>query len=154
MKARQFSIRPLSLSLLAMAMLLATIVLPTAVLPTAARAAADASAAAKEQLAFGVKMAQRGLWQEALFRFKQADRLDPNNSRTMNNIAVCYEAMGLFEKALEVYQEAVRMDPSNENLRQNYAHFVDFYRNFRPDPGDGEAATADGASERGEGAGR
>ena len=95
---------------------------------------------AQTQLAFGVKMAKRGLWQEALFRFKQANRLSPNDSEVLNNIAVAYEALGLFDKALEVYQDAVKTDPGNSDLRQNYSRFVDFYRNFRPEPEDGEAA--------------
>lgn len=102
---------------------------------------------AQTQLAFGVKMAQRGLWQEALFRFKQADRMTPGNSQTLNNIAVAYEALGLFDKALEVYQEAVKADPGNSDLRQNYSRFVDFYRNFRPDPEDGEAEEGTAAAD-------
>lgn len=102
---------------------------------------------AQTQLAFGVKMAKSGLWQEALFRFKQADRKTPGDSRTLNNIAVAYEALGLFDKALEVYQQAVKADPGNTELRQNYSRFVDFYRNFRPDPEDGEAAEETAAAD-------
>ena len=88
---------------------------------------------AKEQLAFGVKMARRGLWSEALFRFKQARRLDPSNPRVLNNMAVAYEALGHFDKALETYQEAVRLQSSDRDLRKNYSRFVEFYRAFRPD---------------------
>lgn len=87
----------------------------------------------QEQLKFGVQMARRGLWSEALFRFKQARRLDPNNSRILNNMAVAYEALGHFDRALEAYQEAVRADTSNRELRRNYSRFVEFYRAFRPD---------------------
>lgn len=127
------------------------IALPCALAPQPA-AAAENPDSAQTQLAFGVKMAKRGLWQEALFRFKQADRLEPNNSKTLNNVAVAYEALGLFDQALEVYQEAVKIDAGNTDLRQNYARFVDFYRNFRPDPADGEAAAENGEPE-GEAAG-
>ena len=88
---------------------------------------------AKEQLSFGVKMARRGLWSEALFRFKQARRLDPSNPRVLNNMAVAYEALGHFDKALETYQEAVRLQSSDRDLRKNYSRFVEFYRAFRPD---------------------
>ncbi len=120
-----------------------------ALLPTSAALGDSDPASAKAQLDFGVKMAQRGLWQEALFRFKQANRIEPSNGRTLNNMAVAYEALGLFEKALEVYQDAVKIDPGNAELRQNYARFVDFYRNFRPDPADG-AVTAEGEDARAE----
>lgn len=88
---------------------------------------------AKEQLSFGVKMARRGLWSEALFRFKQARRLDPSNARVLNNMAVAYEALGHFDKALETYQEAVRLQSTDRDLRKNYSRFVEFYRAFRPD---------------------
>lgn len=88
---------------------------------------------AKEQLKFGVNMARRGLWSEALFRFKQADRLDPGSPRILNNVAVAYEALGQFDKALATYQEAIRRQSSDRDLRKNYSRFVEFYRAFRPD---------------------
>ena len=84
------------------------------------------------QLAFGVEMAKRGLWSEALFRFKQASRHEPGNSRILNNMAVAYEALGNFEKALNVYQEAIKSDPTNRELKRNYSRFVEFYRAFKP----------------------
>ncbi len=84
------------------------------------------------QLAFGVEMAKRGLWSEALFRFKQANRKNPGNSRILNNLAVAYEALGNFEKALDFYQEAIRSDPGNRELKRNYSRFVEFYRAFKP----------------------
>ena len=85
------------------------------------------------QLAFGVKMAQRGLWSEALFRFKQAERLSPGDPRILNNMAVAYEALGNFEKALDYYQNAIKSDPTNRDLKRNYSRFVEFYRAFKPD---------------------
>ena len=84
------------------------------------------------QLSFGVQMAKRGLWSEALFRFKQAARKDPGNPRILNNMAVAYEALGNFEKALDRYQEAIRSDPGNRELKRNYSRFVEFYRAFKP----------------------
>ena len=61
-----------------------------------------------DQLDFGVSMARRGLWNEALFRFQQAQEERPGDARILNNIAVAYEAVGLFDEALETYQEALR----------------------------------------------
>lgn len=97
------------------------------------------------QLAFGVDMARRGLWSEALFRFHQAERLDPNNPRVYNNLAVAYEATGDFDKALEYYQRALRASPENRELRANYTRFVEFYQGFKPqEQKDGAAAPAAG----------
>lgn len=104
------------------------------------------SATQAEQLAFGVKMAQRGLWSEALFRFQQAARLKPSDPKVLNNLAVAHEALGLFDQALEIYREALRVDPNNQTLRRNYARFVEFYQSFKP-PAEGEKGEA---SENGE----
>ena len=88
------------------------------------------------QLSFGIKMAKRGLWSEALFRFKQAERGDPGNPRILNNLAVAYEALGQFELALDTYQRALKASPSNSELRRNYSRFVEFYRNFKAETED------------------
>ncbi len=98
------------------------------------------SSSSEAQLAFGVQMAKRGLWSEALFRFKQASRKDPGNPRILNNMAVAYEALGNFEKALDHYQEAIRSDPGNRELKRNYSRFVEFYRAFKPAEPDEAAA--------------
>lgn len=96
-------------------------------------AAADSAKSPKTQLDFGVDMARRGLWSEALFRFEQASRQLPGDPRVLNNMAVAYEALGQFEKALEQYQAALKADPNNRDLRRNYSRFVEFYRSFKPD---------------------
>ena len=85
------------------------------------------------QLAFGVEMAKRGLWSEALFRFKQAGRLRTDDPRILNNMAVAYEALGNFERALDYYQQAIKADRANRELKRNYSRFIEFYRAFKPD---------------------
>jgi tetratricopeptide (TPR) repeat protein len=85
------------------------------------------------QLKFGVDMAKRGLWSEALFRFRQAEESQPGNPRVLNNLAVAYEAVGLFEEALTTYQAALKADPASRELRRNYARFIEFYQSFKPD---------------------
>jgi tetratricopeptide (TPR) repeat protein len=121
--------------LLSMAAVLAISVLA---LPSALEAADDAG----KQLKFGTDMARRGLWSEALFRFRQADRLDPGNAHILNNMAVSYEALGLFDKALETYQAALKAGPDDRELRTNYASFVEFYQNFRPREAENQADEA------------
>ena len=104
----------------------------------------------QSQLSFGVTMAQRQLWNEALFRFRQAARLDPSNPRVYNNLAVACEATGNFEEALENYRKALRLAPTDVTLKANYTRFVEFYQSFKPEDAEGEssgeAPTADGAS--------
>lgn len=102
------------------------------------------------QLAFGVQMAKRGLWSEALFRFRQAERMRPGNPKVLNNMAVAFEALGQYEKALEYYQNAIKADPANGDLKRNYSRFVEFYRAFKPDRQEAEGeAVAETASSSG-----
>ena len=117
------SLRERRCSWVVLALLLVTLIGPAVV---------EAADGAERQLEFGAEMARRGLWKEALFRFQQADRLDPDNVRILNNIAVSYEALGLFERALETYQNALRLSQQDPRLRENYSRFLEFYQNFRP----------------------
>ena len=105
----------------------------------------DIGGGAERQLGFGVSMAERGLWSEALFRFERAHQLDPNSFRVLNNLAVAYEANGRFDEALATYRRALALDPANRDLRRNYARFVEFYQSFRPEEAGGVDAGAAGA---------
>ena len=87
---------------------------------------------AGSQLQFGVDMARRGLWNEALFRFKRALVSRPGDPEVLNNIAVAYEALGLFDEALETYKEALAASSGNRDLRANYSRFLEFYQSFKP----------------------
>lgn len=91
-----------------------------------------------DQLRFGVQMARDGLWSEALFRFEKALRLEPDNAKVLNNVAVALEAAGRYDEALEAYRKALELAPRDRDLRQNYARFADFYESFRP-PDEAEA---------------
>jgi len=118
----------------------------TALLVSSSAALGDRNdpATAGDQLAFGVQMAKRGLWSEALFRFKQAERLRPGDPQILNNMAVAYEALGNFEQALEYYQQAIKADRTNDDLKRNYSRFIEFYRAFKPDQQQGEEDTEAG----------
>ena len=87
----------------------------------ASGAHAKATQDGKSQLAFGVDMAKRGLWSEALFRFEQARRLQPASVSILNNLAICYEAGGRFEEALQLTIEARVKAPQSAPLVYNQA---------------------------------
>ena len=76
-------------------------------------------------------MARRGLWAEALFRFERADRLKPNEARTLSNLAVASEALGRFEAAQDYYRRALEVRPSDRDIRGNYDRFLGFYESYQ-----------------------
>lgn len=78
---------------------------------------------AKEQVEFGVQVAQRGLWREAIFRWERAAQLDPTYAAAFNNLAVAYEQEGDLKKAREAYEKALELDPGNTLIRQNFDLF-------------------------------
>jgi len=80
---------------------------------------------------FGVKAAKSGLWREALFRWEKALKLDPDNARIINNLAVAYETAGNFQKAQSLYQQALRADPGNRDIKQNYDLFMSYYKQIQ-----------------------
>ena len=78
---------------------------------------------AKEQVEFGIQVAQRGLWKEAIYRWERATQLDPTYAAAFNNLAVAYEHEGQLAKAREAYEKALALEPENALVRQNYELF-------------------------------
>ena len=85
--------------------------------------AADDRKDAKAQVEFGIKVAQKGLWREAIYRWERAVKVDPSYAAAYNNLAVAYEHEGQFEKARKAYDKAAELDPNNAMVRQNYDLF-------------------------------
>lgn len=100
---------------------LATLIFTLSVVACAA--AADDRSAAKEQVEFGIRVAQNGLWREALYRWERAVQLDPGYAEAWNNLAIAYEQAGRFDDARKAYDTAVKLDPENQLIRQNYDLF-------------------------------
>ena len=86
-------------------------------------ALADARSDAKSQVEFGIAVAQKGLWKEALYRWLRAVEIDPTYAAAFNNLAIAYEQSGQFDKAREAYEKAVTLEPENQLIRQNYDLF-------------------------------
>lgn len=89
----------------------------------AAPAYADARGDARQQVEFGIAVAQRGLWREATFRWLRATELDPSYAQAFNNLAIAYEQQGELTKAREAYEKALRLEPNNPLIKQNYELF-------------------------------
>jgi Flp pilus assembly protein TadD len=83
----------------------------------------SAESSSGRQVEFGLKVAQKGLWQEARFRFERAVSLDPKNAAALNNLAVALEQMGEFDEARKAYEKALELKPGDLYIQQNYDLF-------------------------------
>ena len=84
---------------------------------------ADARADAKAQVEFGISVAQRGLWREAIYRWERATEIDPTYAAAHNNLAIAYEHEGELDKARAAYEKAIKLEPNNSYIKQNYELF-------------------------------
>ncbi len=88
---------------------------------------ADARSDAKAQVEFGISVAQRGLWKEAIYRWERATQIDPTYAAGFNNLAVAYEHEGMLDKAAEAYERALKLEPDNALVRQNFELFKEIH---------------------------
>ena len=86
-------------------------------------AEADERSDAKAQVDFGIAVAQRGLWLEAIYRWERASKIDPSYAAAWNNLGIAYENQGSFDKARDAYEMALDLEPDNLNIQQNYDLF-------------------------------
>jgi type IV pilus assembly protein PilF len=84
---------------------------------------ANARNDAKSQVEFGINVAQRGLWREAIYRWEKATELDPTYAAAFNDLGIAYEHEGQLDKARKAYEKAIELDPNNSQVRQNYELF-------------------------------
>jgi len=88
---------------------------------------ADARSDAKAQVEFGISVAQRGLWKEAIYRWERATQIDPTYAAGFNNLAVGYEHEGMLDKAAVAYERALKLEPNNAMVRQNFELFKEIH---------------------------
>jgi Flp pilus assembly protein TadD len=99
--------------------LLAALLVTVAVAPLAADARDDA----KKQVEFGIMVAQKGLWREAIARWERAVNIDPTYAAAFNNLGIGFEHEGDLDKARVAYEKALELEPNNTLIRQNYELF-------------------------------
>lgn len=101
---------------------------------------------AETQRNFGVRMAKMNLWREAMFRFRRAVQIEPDNAMAHNNLAVALEANGDFDAAAKEYREALRLDRSNQYIQKNYSRFTEFLQHGKKKPALATATTTAAAT--------
>ncbi|MEE2635705.1 MAG: tetratricopeptide repeat protein [Acidobacteriota bacterium] len=90
-----------------------------------ATVAADERSDAQAQVDFGIDVARRGLWREAIYRWERAIDLDPTYASAWNNLAIGFEHEGRLDEAREAYETALDLDPENLDIEQNYDLFLE-----------------------------
>lgn len=90
------------------------------ILATMIGCASHDTASVSDYNQFAIKSAQAGLWNEAIFRWKQVVNIDPDNAAAHNNLGVGYEAMGKITEAVSAYQRATKLEPNSKYYRINY----------------------------------
>ena len=104
--------------------------LALAAVVSASPAFADARSEARSQVEFGISVAERGLWREAIYRWEKAVELDPSYAAAYNDLAIAYEHEGELDKARKAYEKALGLAPSNQEIKQNFELFKEI--NDRP----------------------
>ena len=84
---------------------------------------ADGRGEARKQVEFGISVAARGLWREAIYRWQRAVEIDPNYAEAYNDLAIAYEHEGELDKARLSYEKALQLAPGNPTIKQNYDLF-------------------------------
>ena len=106
-------------------------ILTLVLIATGCSSAGTDTTRSETQRQFGVRMAKMNLWREAMFRFRRAVEIEPDDAMAHNNLAVALEANGDFDAALKEYREAMRLDRSNQYIQKNYSRFVEFTQKSR-----------------------
>ena len=76
------------------------------------------------QIQFGITAAQRGLWDEAISRWKKAVQSNPDSSAAHNNLAVAYEIKRNWDEAKKEYETALKLSPNNSHIKANFENFM------------------------------
>lgn len=81
----------------------------------------------KQMIEFGISLGKQGLWKEALFRWREALRYDPDNPQLLNNIAVALESQGDLEGARVAYTQAKELAGRARYIDRNIEDFEELF---------------------------
>lgn len=81
------------------------------------------AASSDDEIAFGIEVARKGLWNEACFRFERAVALDPGSAEALNDLGVALEQQGEFARSREAFEKALKLAPGSLYIQQNYDLF-------------------------------
>jgi Tfp pilus assembly protein PilF len=82
---------------------------------------------AEAYVEFGIEVALKGLWEQAVIQFEKAVVIDETYAAAWNDLAIGYETLGEFDKARSAYEKALELDPGNTFFRNNYDLFREIY---------------------------
>ena len=71
------------------------------------------------QLRFGIKAAQKDLWDEAIFRWKKVLLSNPASAEAHNNLGVALAKQQKINEAIEHFSEALRINPAISGAHNN-----------------------------------
>ena len=81
-----------------------------------------------DPMLFAAEMARRGNWREALFRWRKAEKADPDNPVILNNMAVALEIRGEVEEAGNLYARLGERSGDLPGLAYNIRGFNRFWK--------------------------
>jgi tetratricopeptide (TPR) repeat protein len=88
---------------------------------------ADKRGDAKARVEFGITVAQKGLWTEAVRAWERAVQIDNTYGEAWNNLGIGLEQLGRFDEARKAYERALEIEPGNNFIRNNYDQFREIY---------------------------
>jgi len=68
---------------------------------------------------FGNKLAKKGLWKEAQYRWTRALKAGDDSAAIHNNLAISLEHQNKLKEAEAEYQKALKLSPENEYIKRN-----------------------------------
>lgn len=91
---------------------------------------------------FANQLAQKGLYKEALMRYKRVQDAGENSAAIHNNMAVALEALGKTGEAEKEYQKALAISPNNYQIKNNFDNFQKRLKGELPDDPEKEESEA------------
>jgi tetratricopeptide (TPR) repeat protein len=79
----------------------------------------------------GVKLAKKGLWDEALKEWRYAAEKEPQNAWVHNNLGIAYERKGDLLEARKEYKKAIELNPEELRYKRNLENLKTAYLKSR-----------------------